>query len=117
MEMCGLDGHDEKQDTNDARRVWLRMTQISHTPDPGLFCSRTRWLSIKFAILRMSRKSSSEHLWCRAPDPQTAAIRSTQAAAGLVDRQARRLILQRRCQRFDQCFNSQAAETSVHPYW
>jgi hypothetical protein len=36
------------------------MTQISHTLDPGLFCSRTRWLSIKFAILRKSRKSSSE---------------------------------------------------------
>jgi hypothetical protein len=35
------------------------MTQICHTPDPGLFCNRTRWLSIKFAILRKSRKSSS----------------------------------------------------------
>jgi hypothetical protein len=32
------------------------MTQICHTPDSGLFCSRTRWLSIKFAILRKSRK-------------------------------------------------------------
>jgi hypothetical protein len=36
------------------------MTQICHTPDSGLFCSRTRWLSIKFTILRKSRKSSSE---------------------------------------------------------
>ena len=39
---------------NDVRRVWLRMTQISHTRDPGMCISRTRWLSIKSAILRRS---------------------------------------------------------------